>query len=270
MRFLILGEAQSLVSHIEKHGGTVAACFGQTLSNQINCDNFFLPEADVLLNYFSPHIVKPHVLERFEGRSFNVHNGKLPEYAGIHVHQWAIRNGETSTAVTIHHMCVDVDAGDIVLEKHINITNDDTGLSLFQKTKREGLDLMKTFTEKLISGEPLTRTPQDLNKRINFTHKDALSSSIDWSRPATHVRNFIRAGSYHPFKSPTYTASIKSDIYGCINIISSEVVNEFSKPGTVIRIENEMPVIACGSGAIRLTRFMSNANTTIDWMKIKL
>ena len=267
IRFLILGEARSVVSHIEKCGGTVVANLSSQQSRQINDKDFLLPRADVLLNCFSPHILKSHILQQFGGNSYNVHNGKLPEYAGIHVHQWAIRNGESSTAVTIHNMCNSVDAGDIFLEKEVHITNDETGLSLFQKTKQEGLALMQKFVEKLINGESFNKRPQDLQRRTVYTHKSALDASINWSLPAQKVRDFIRAGSYYPFKSPTYTATLPSSVYGDMKIVASDVVDGHAEPGTLIGIENGMPIIACGSGAVRLSKVLTDANSRIDWSK---
>lgn len=48
-----------------------------------------------LVNILSAVIIPENILAIFSGRTFNLHTGPLPQYAGIHVHQWGIRNGET-------------------------------------------------------------------------------------------------------------------------------------------------------------------------------
>jgi methionyl-tRNA formyltransferase len=53
-----------------------------------------------LISANSTLIIPPVVLDVFAGRSLNLHPGVLPEYAGLHTHQWAIRNGEREFGVT--------------------------------------------------------------------------------------------------------------------------------------------------------------------------
>src|SRR5262249_51701299 len=67
-----------------------------------------------LINVNSPLIIPAEVLELFEGRSLNFHPGLLPQYAGLHTHQWAIRNGEREFGVTVHRMERRIDSGAIV------------------------------------------------------------------------------------------------------------------------------------------------------------
>jgi hypothetical protein len=59
---------------------------------------------DWLINAYGTVIVPPAVLRLFAGRALNVHPGPLPEYGGLHMNQWALRNGETRFGATIHLM----------------------------------------------------------------------------------------------------------------------------------------------------------------------
>tara|TARA_B100000242_G_C43055062_1_gene493587 strand:+ start:7891 stop:8571 length:681 start_codon:yes stop_codon:yes gene_type:complete len=220
------------------------------------------------LNVFSPIIIKSHILNKFRGRAFNVHNGKLPQYAGIHVHQWAIRNGETKLHVTIHHMTSNIDAGNIVAEHEIEISDKDTGLSLFHKSIKEGIVLMENLTNLLIRKSPLPNTKQNLNERTLYKHKDALDSRIDWNLKAKDLHNFIRAGSYYPLKSPTYTATLFTKNYGKILILKSSIENASGIPGELLNVNNFGPLIACGENSLRLTKVKFDRKVNIDWNKI--
>src|SRR5262249_17546419 len=83
-----------------------------------------------LINVNATFIIPSDVLRLFEGRNLNFHPGLLPEYAGLHTHQWAIRNGEREFGVTVHRMEQRIDAGAIVGQLRFPIGPDDTGLSL--------------------------------------------------------------------------------------------------------------------------------------------
>ena len=78
-----------------------------------------------LINVNSTMIIPAEVLALFEGRSLNFHPGLLPEYAGLHTHQWAIRNGEREFGVTVHRMEQKIDAGAIVGKLRFPITADE-------------------------------------------------------------------------------------------------------------------------------------------------
>jgi phosphoribosylglycinamide formyltransferase-1 len=65
----------------------------------------------VMLGYL--YIVSEPLLEAFDGRILNVHDG-LPKYPGLHATRDAIANGETSTYSIVHVATAEVDAGPIV------------------------------------------------------------------------------------------------------------------------------------------------------------
>ncbi len=137
-------------------------------------------EADRLVNINGSVIVAPHVLDRFDGRALNMHPGPLPEYAGLHVHQWAIRNGEARHGATIHVMEAGVDTGPIVDMVRFPIVEADTGLSLFKRTMDLGTKLLIHVLEGVIKGTPPASRPQDLARRHYYRHDDALDGTIVW------------------------------------------------------------------------------------------
>ncbi|HQP10464.1 MAG TPA: formyltransferase family protein, partial [Candidatus Omnitrophota bacterium] len=59
-------------------------------------------EPDWIFNVNSTFIFPKDILSIPRFGSLNLHPGKLPEYAGLHTHQWAIRNDERSFASTMN------------------------------------------------------------------------------------------------------------------------------------------------------------------------
>lgn len=209
-----------------------------------------------LINANSTFIIPADILDLFEGRSLNFHPGLLPEYAGLHTHQWAIRNGEREFGVTVHRMERQIDTGAIVGQLRIPIRPDDTGLSLFSRCLAAGAELLPGIVAQIVRGEALGDIPQDLTRRRLYRHRDALDGRVDWNESAVRIIDFIRAGNYEPFTSPTYVARLDTVAGFEIEVLRAiEEPGPAGDPGTVLEISAAGPLIACGQGtAIRIVR----------------
>jgi methionyl-tRNA formyltransferase len=84
--------------------------------------------------------------------TLNVHNAPLPRYQGLMPSFWVLHHGEKETASTVHLMDEKIDTGDIIVQKHIPIVDNETLDSLIKKTKIlsvdalvEAIDLFKRY-----------------------------------------------------------------------------------------------------------------------------
>lgn len=118
-----------------------------------------LNEADVIFSVFSKKILKP---EELKGKlSYNFHAGKLPDYKGSCTLNWAIINGEEETAITLHEMVAEIDAGRIVEEYPFVINETDTAETLFEKANDVVFLLFKKHFLKMLRGKcKLTAQPK--------------------------------------------------------------------------------------------------------------
>jgi methionyl-tRNA formyltransferase len=209
-----------------------------------------------LVNVNSTVIIPADVLKPFEGRSLNFHPGLLPEYAGLHTHQWAIRNGEREFGVTVHRMEERIDAGAIVGQQRFPIGPDDTGLSLFSRCLAAGAELFPRIIDQIIRGETLIDIPQDLTRRRLYRHRDALDARIDWNQDAERIVDFVRAGNYEPFASPTYVARLDPVPGFDIEVLRAVVEPAAGgDPGMIVDVSAAGPSILCGGGtAIRIVK----------------
>jgi methionyl-tRNA formyltransferase len=64
----------------------------------------------------------------------NVHDSLLPEYRGIMPSFWVLRHEEHRTGVTVHRMVPELDAGDILIQREIDIKPDDSYHTLRLRT----------------------------------------------------------------------------------------------------------------------------------------
>lgn len=76
-------------------------------------------------------ILDKSVIERFTGRIMNVHPSLIPSFCGdgfygLHVHERALDKGVKVTGATVHFVNEVTDGGPIILQKAIDIKEDDT------------------------------------------------------------------------------------------------------------------------------------------------
>ncbi|MFL5737185.1 MAG: methionyl-tRNA formyltransferase [Actinomycetota bacterium] len=85
---------------------------------------------DVIVSVSTPERILPEVLAIARVAPVNVHWALLPAYGGIAPYVWVLRNGERETGVTVHVMNERLDTGPILRRRLVEITRDDTALSL--------------------------------------------------------------------------------------------------------------------------------------------
>jgi methionyl-tRNA formyltransferase len=161
-------------------------------------------EVDLMLNVHSLYIVHGDVVAAPRIGSFNLHPGPLPRYAGLNAPSWAIYEGETEHAVTVHWMEPGVDTGAIAYEERFPIEPTDTGLSVSAKAVRHGLPLVMRLLE-AAAADPssIPAKPQDLAERRVYLARDVPNGGrLAWSKPARRIVDFVRAADYSPFASP--------------------------------------------------------------------
>jgi methionyl-tRNA formyltransferase len=213
---------------------------GEQLCRELACE--------WLINAYGTVIVPSSVLRLFPSRALNVHPAPLPEYGGLHMNQWALRNGETRFGATIHLMEERIDAGAIVRQASFNIEPSDTGLTLFNRTQRVATNLLREVLSDIVADRALHPTPQDLTRLRIYRHAEALDGRIDWRWSARQIVDFVRAGNYRPFRSPTYTAWIEN-AGARIQILKAHAGAPVAAPcGTVVEVSADGPRVACGDG----------------------
>ena len=79
----------------------------------------FAPELNLSVSY--DQIIRRPLLEAAPRGFVNFHAGKLPNYRGRNVVNWALINGETEIGLTAHFMDEGIDTGDILLQRTLPI-----------------------------------------------------------------------------------------------------------------------------------------------------
>ena len=97
-------------------------------------------------------ILPKEILDIPQYGCINLHGSKLPKYRGAAPIQWAVLNGEKETGVTTIYMNEEMDAGDIILTKDVEIGEDETTGELWNKLSKIGAELLLETINKIEDG----------------------------------------------------------------------------------------------------------------------
>src|SRR5260370_5556003 len=134
----------------------------------------------------------------------NLHASLLPKYQGAAPINWAILNGETRTGLTTMRIDAGMDTGDMLLQREVEISANETAPELAARLSELGAPLMAETLRGLEAG---TITPKAQN-RSGASYAPMLTREdgrIDWNQPAIAIYNRMRGfapwpGAYTTFR----------------------------------------------------------------------
>ena len=88
-------------------------------------------KADIIVYAGFMTILDENVCDAFVNRMVNVHPALIPSfcgkgYYGLHVHEEALKKGVKVSGATVHFVPAECDAGPIILQKAVEVLDDDT------------------------------------------------------------------------------------------------------------------------------------------------
>ncbi|MBK7958164.1 MAG: methionyl-tRNA formyltransferase [Bacteroidetes bacterium] len=146
--------------------------------------------------------------------TFNLHASLLPNYRGSAPINWAIIHGEKETGVTTFFLKHEIDTGDILLQKKVEIGADETAGELYDRLMHKGAELVLE-TMHLIEKGNYSTIPQVQNTSIHQAPKLYKETAcIDFSKLGREIYNFIRG--MNPFPGAWFMWNQKKIIiYKC-------------------------------------------------------
>lgn len=146
----------------------------------------------VLCNSYSM-VLRPDILTCVAGKAVNLHAALLPRNRGPNPIQWALIHGERETGVTLHYMSDRVDAGDIIAQERISISDEDTWVTLRDRLDPVMRQLLAQELPRLLAGSG-KRSPQDDSCATTNTRLTPESPRIDFVRMTDRqIFDLIRA-----------------------------------------------------------------------------
>jgi len=82
-------------------------------------------------------LLSPEFIRAFPNRIVNIHPSLLPSFPGLDVQQAAIDHGVKISGCTVHFVDEDLDAGPIILQRAVEVKDDDTAEALSARILEE-------------------------------------------------------------------------------------------------------------------------------------
>ena len=176
----------------------------------------------------------------------NSHASLLPRWRGAAPIQRAVQAGDSESGVTVMQMEAGLDTGPMLLKVTTPIAATDTGGSLHDRLAVLGSQAVIQAVDALAAGT-LTGEVQD-DSLANYAHKlNKDEARLDWSRPAVELERLVRA--FNPW--PVCHSTLNGEP---LKVLAATLGEGNGQPGQILATSKDGLTVACGEGALRLTR----------------
>jgi methionyl-tRNA formyltransferase len=124
--------------------------------------------------------------------ALNMHGSLLPKYRGRAPIHWAIIHGESMTGASLHYMVEKPDAGELVDQEAVPISENDTALDVSIKVAAAAQEVLRRSLPQLIAGTAASR-PLDLAAGSYFGRRRPEDGRIHWGQSARVIHDLVRA-----------------------------------------------------------------------------
>jgi methionyl-tRNA formyltransferase len=223
-------------------------------------------EPDFLFSFYYRKLLSSDVLALARRGALNLHGSLLPKYRGRSPVNWVLIHDERETGVTLHYMEEKPDRGDIVAQRAVPITDDDTARTLFDKLTTAAAALVRETYPRLCDGTA-PRIPQDQACATYFGGRRPQDGRIDWGHSARAIFNLVRAvtrpypgafGSWQGRTVHVWEAHARPD-----------AAHTAAAPGTIVAVRPAL-LVQTGAGVLELTRVQGQGDSERagpDWAR---
>ena len=82
-------------------------------------------------------ILSKNFIKNFKGKILNIHPSLLPKYKGLNTHRRVLENNETKTGCTVHYVNKEMDGGEIILQREVDINAEDNENTIARRVLKE-------------------------------------------------------------------------------------------------------------------------------------
>jgi len=208
------------------------------------------PDLVVVVAY--GRILPEALLELAARGAVNVHASLLPLYRGASPVAHAILHGEKETGVTTMRMIASLDAGDILMQRAIPISDDDTTATLEERLALLGAALLIETLDALASGA-VHPVPQDHDRATWAPTLSKDDGRINWSLPAREL--WLRVRAFDPWPG-AWTRTPAGRQLRVWRARPAESSSAQAAAGTVVAVgvRKDDVEVAAGAGSLLLTQ----------------
>lgn len=208
-------------------------------------------------------------MEWFDSLEFKLivfHDSLLPKYRGFSPTPTAIINGEQKVGITAIFATDEMDAGEIVEQRELELHPDEYIKDVIQRQANVFAEMVKEIIWKS-EKDLLTSYPQDETGVTYSIWRDEKDCKINWTESSQAIYRLIRAVGSPYIGAYTYYNGAKIKI---VKAVPVEDINfEIRYPGKIWKIESGNPIIMCGSGMIKILEAEDSSGNKVIFKKLR-
>lgn len=186
-----------------------------------------------------------------------LHDSILPKYRGFAPLVNMLCNGEKEIGVTAIFANEEYDKGEIIAQSKTQINYPIKIADAIEMISKDYSEVVLNIFNSFISQQEIKSYPQDEELASYSLWRDEEDYLIDWGRDARDILYFINAVS-SPYKGATSYLNGQNKVRILEAELENDVQIENRDVGKVIFIKENMPVIVCKTGLIKITRLIDD------------
>lgn len=189
---------------------------------------------DLIVTCAYGQILPKALLDMPQYGALNIHASLLPKYRGGAPIERSIMNGEAKTGITLMHMDIGMDTGDMIYKEEIDIDNLDTKETLTKKLSILAQKIIRKNLPLYLDGA-YERIKQDESKTTYAPIISKEDEYLDFNRTSLDIYNHIRSLS----PDPAVYALLDNKRY---KFYEAKVSSLKGKPGEILNIDKALTV----------------------------
>ena len=199
--------------------------------------------------------------------TFNLHASLLPKYRGAAPLNWAVINGDKETGVTTFFLKHEIDTGDIIQQRRIDIADTDNVGIVHGKLMLLGADMVVETVDAIIDGTFKTIPQEELTGGKTPTPAPKIfkdTCHLDWTKSAESIHNRVRGLSPYPAAWNTVDKAgkeIQLKIYETARTGESAVG---AVPGSITTADGRI-MVACADEYLQINSLQQSGKKRMDY-----
>jgi methionyl-tRNA formyltransferase len=214
-------------------------------------------EPDFLVLAAFGRILKSDLLDASRLAPVNLHPSLLPRYRGVAPVQAALLAGDSITGCTTIRMVEEVDAGEVFLQRAVEIDCRENAGELTARLAVAGAALV---VETLRRWDEIVPVPQGGAAGPPAAKIGSEDGRIDWDRPVERVHDHVRAMNPRP---GAFTSREGSRLL-VRRAFPVDVLPRREPPGTLAALPGLGPCVVCSPGLLRLERIQAENRGAVE------
>lgn len=237
-----------------KHG--IPVFQPEKIRQQEELEKILSLKPDLIVTAAFGQILPKQLLDAPTHGCINVHASLLPELRGGAPIHYSIIQGKKRTGITIMYMVEKLDAGDILTQIEVPITEEDNVGTLHDKLSAAGAELLSQTLPQLLSGK-LSSIPQTEEEATFAYNIKREQEKIDWSKSGEEIYNHIRGLNPWPVAFTLLEGKVLK-IWNSTKVLAATD----DPPGTILNLEPDGITVSTGDNtAIKIIELQPSGKT---------